>query len=81
MKSEAAFSVAIDSLLTASAALDAVGMEKTSALSLKLASLVVEAKKKNTKDKKEKKTNKDKKDSKSSSSSKSSKNDSKSSKK
>lgn len=48
-----AFDVAIDSLLTASAALDSVGMEKSSSLSLKLASLVVEAKKKDVKDKKD----------------------------
>ena len=55
MKSTAAFNVAIDSLLTASAALDSVGMGNTSTLSLKLASLVVEAKKKKEKlDKEEK---------------------------
>lgn len=48
-----AFDIAIDSLLTASAALDSVGMEKSSSLSLKLASLVVEAKKKDVKDKKD----------------------------
>ena len=54
MKSSAAFDVAIDSLLTASAALDNVGMEKTASLSLKLASLVVEAKKKKNEDKKDK---------------------------
>lgn len=46
MSAAAGFDIAIDSLLTASAALDGVGMEKTAALSLKLASLVVEAKKK-----------------------------------
>lgn len=48
-----AFDVAIDSLITASAALDSVGMEKSSGLSLKLAALVVEAKKsgKSAKDK------------------------------
>jgi len=40
-----AFDVATDSLLTASAALDEVGMDNGSKLSLKLASLVVEAKK------------------------------------
>lgn len=49
----AAFDIAIDSLLTASAALDSVGMPKSSSLSLKLASLVVEAKKKDVKDKKD----------------------------
>ena len=48
-----AFDIAIDSLLTASAALDSVGMPKSSSLSLKLASLVVEAKKKDVKDKKD----------------------------
>lgn len=53
--SSSAFDLAIDSLLTASAALDSVGMEKSSSLSLKLASLVVEAKKKDSKDKKDKK--------------------------
>lgn len=42
-KVSSAYSVAIDSLLTASAALDSVGMDKTSALSLRLCSLVVEA--------------------------------------
>jgi hypothetical protein len=47
--SSSAFDVAIDSLLTASAALDVVGMEKSSSLSLKLAALVVEAKKKDPK--------------------------------
>lgn len=47
-----AFDVAFDSLLTASAALDEVGMANGSQLSLKLASLVVEAKKgKSAKDK------------------------------
>lgn len=51
--SSSAFDLAIDSLLTASAALDSVGMEKSSTLSLKLASLVVEAKKKDQ-DKKDK---------------------------
>lgn len=53
MEASAAFNVAIDSLLTASAALDSVGMSKTSAFSLKLASFVVEAKK-STEDAKEK---------------------------
>jgi len=52
LKSEAAFAVAIDSLLTASAALDSVGMEKSAAFSLKLASIVVEAKKKDKESKK-----------------------------
>lgn len=47
-----AFDMAIDSLLTASAALDTVGMEKSASLSLKLASLVVEAKKKKVEDSK-----------------------------
>lgn len=46
MSSTAALDIAIDSLLTASAALDSVGMDNGSTLSLKLASLVVEAKKK-----------------------------------
>lgn len=44
----AGFDIAIDSLLTASAALDSLGMEKTATLSLKLASIIVEAKKKDT---------------------------------
>jgi hypothetical protein len=42
--SASAFDVAIDSLLTASAALDSINLGRGSALSLKLASLVVEAK-------------------------------------
>ncbi len=42
----AAFNIAIESLLTASAALDDVGMEKNAALSLRIASIVVEAKEK-----------------------------------
>lgn len=42
------YDVAIDSLLTASAALDSVGLERSSTVSLKLASLVLEAKKKET---------------------------------
>ena len=46
MESAAAYDVAIDSLLTASAALDSVGLEKSAVISLKLASLIVEAKKK-----------------------------------
>lgn len=54
--SVSAFDVAIDSLLTASAALDAVGMANSSTLSLKIASIVVEAKKK---DKEEKMSPKD----------------------
>ena len=60
--SSSAFDIAIDSLLTASAALDSVGFEKSSIISLKLASFVVEAKKKE-KDKKDSKKDK-KKDSK-----------------
>lgn len=65
MKAQAAFAVALDSLLTASAALDAVGMEKTAEVSLRLASLVAEAKKKDKDSKKSKKDSKDsKKDSK-----------------
>ncbi len=50
-----AFDVAIDSLLTASAALDQVGLGRGSALVLKIASLTVEAKKKDKKDKDSKK--------------------------
>lgn len=46
MEASAAYDVAIDSLLTASAALDSVGLGRGSAFSLKLASLVVVAKKK-----------------------------------
>lgn len=42
----AAFDVAIDGLLTASAALDSIGLSNGSSLSLKLATLVVNAKKK-----------------------------------
>jgi len=53
LEASASFDVAIDSLLTASAALDSVGMEKSSSLSLKLASLVIEAKKKEKDSKKE----------------------------
>jgi len=52
--SNAAFDVAIDSLLTASAALDSVGMEKSATFSLKLASLIVEAKKDKAEEKKKK---------------------------
>jgi hypothetical protein len=60
-----AFDVAIDSLLTASAALDQVGLERGSALVLKIASLTVEAKKKDKKDSQSAKDKKsDKKDSK-----------------
>ncbi len=58
LETSAAFDVAIDSLLTASAALDSVGMSKSSAFSLKLASLVVEAKKAEKKDSKESKADK-----------------------
>ena len=59
--SSAAFDVAIDSLLTASAALDSVGLSRGSAFSLKLASLVVEAKKKDAaKDKEKEKAAKEK---------------------
>src|SRR6185436_16032743 len=55
-----ALDVAIDSLLTASAALDRAGLERGSSLSLKLASLVVEAKKKEDSKKKDsKKSNSD----------------------
>lgn len=55
-----AFDVAIDSLLTASAALDKVGLPRGSSFSLKLASLVVEAKKKEDSKKKDsKKSSKD----------------------
>lgn len=41
----AAYDVAIDSLITASAALDSLGLEKSATVSLKLASFIVEAKK------------------------------------
>lgn len=58
MESSAAYDVAIDSLLTASAALDSVGLGRGSALTLKIASLVVEAKKKDKKDKDSKKSSK-----------------------
>jgi cobalamin biosynthesis Mg chelatase CobN len=54
-----ALDVAIDSLLTASAALDRAGLEKGSSLSLKLASLVVEAKKKDEKKKSDSKKKSD----------------------
>ena len=59
MKSSAAFDVAIDSLLTASAALDSVGLDRGSALTLKIASLVVEAKKEDKKKKDKKKSSTD----------------------
>ena len=75
-----AFDVAIDSLLTASAALDKVGFEKGSSFSLKLASIVVEAKKKEKAKAKAKKDSKTSKDSKSSKDSKKTSKDSKSSK-
>lgn len=45
MASTASFDVAIDGLLTASAALDSINMANSSTVSLKLASLIVEAKK------------------------------------
>jgi len=45
----AAYDVAIDSLITASAAFDALGMPKSATVSLKLASLTVEAKKSDSK--------------------------------
>lgn len=57
-KVSSAFDVAIDSLLTASAALDHVGLGRGSAISLKLASLVVEAKKKEKDSKKSSKDSK-----------------------
>jgi len=41
-----AFDIAIDSLLTASAALDTIGFDKSATISLKLASFITEAKKK-----------------------------------
>jgi len=50
-----AFNVAIDSLLTASAALDSIGLDKGSATILKLASMVIEAKKEDKKKKSKKK--------------------------
>lgn len=55
LETSVAYDVAIDSLLTASAALDSVGLGRGSAFSLKLASLVVEAKKKDKDAKKDKK--------------------------
>lgn len=84
LEPSAAFDVAIDSLLTASAALDSVGLGRGSALVLKLASLTVEAKKKDKKDKDSKKKDsqsaKDKKSDKKSDSKKSDKKDSQSAK-
>lgn len=59
-KTSSAFNVAIDSLLTASAALDSVGFNKSSALSLRLASFVVDAAKKKTKKDEKKKDDKKK---------------------
>lgn len=60
LEPSAAFDVAIDSLLTASAALDSVGLGRGSALVLKIASLTVEAKKKEKDSKKDsKKSSKD----------------------
>lgn len=76
MTAQAHFDIAVDSLLSASASLDELGFDKGSAISLKIASLVVEAKKKDmafkekmkdlkdAKDKKDSKDKKDKKDSK-----------------
>lgn len=58
-KVSSAYDVAIDSLLTASAALDHVNLGRGSAISLKLASLVVEAKKKEKDSKKSKDSKKD----------------------
>jgi hypothetical protein len=62
--STASYDVAIDSLLTASAALDSIGFEKSATISLQLASFIVEAKKKEVKKDKKKDMKKDKKDSK-----------------
>lgn len=53
-KVSSAYDVAIDSFLTASAALDSVGLGRGSAISLKLASLVINAKKKEKESKKSK---------------------------
>ncbi|HEY5268016.1 MAG TPA: hypothetical protein VII94_02685 [Candidatus Saccharimonadales bacterium] len=79
LEAAAAFDVAIDSLLTASAALDSVGLGQGSSLTLKIASLVVQAKKKEEKSKKDEKKKKDdkKKSSKDSQSAKDKKSDSK----
>jgi hypothetical protein len=75
-KVSSAYNVAIDSLLVASAALDSIGLGQGSSISLKLASLVVEAKKKDKDSKKD-----SKKSSKDSNSAKDKKKDSKDSKK
>jgi hypothetical protein len=80
MEPSVAFDVAIDSLLTASAALDSVGLGRGSALTLKIASLVVEAKKKDKKEKDSKKSSKDSHSAKDKKSSKDSKDSKKSSK-
>ena len=53
-KTSSAYNVAIDGLLTASAALDSLGLDTGSALTLKIASFVVDAKKKEVDAKKEK---------------------------
>src|ERR1700722_1506545 len=53
-----AFDVAIDSLLTASAALDSLGLDRGSSFALKIASFVVNAKKKEKESKKSKKDSK-----------------------
>lgn len=77
-KESTAYDIALDSLLTASAALDSVGFAKSAAISLKIASLVAEAAKKKEKakgKKDEKSTSKSKKED---SKSKSKKEDSKS---
>jgi hypothetical protein len=58
MQSSAAYEVAVDSLLTASAALDSLGFDRGSVFTLKIASLVVEAKKKEEKKKSDKKKGK-----------------------
>lgn len=58
------YAVAIDSLLTASAALDALNMGRGATLSLKLAELVLAAKKKDSEDKEEKDSKKEEKGSK-----------------
>lgn len=84
MSTAEALNVAIDGLLTASAALDAVGLNDGSTVSLKLASLVVQAKKEMTSaDKKKlvKKLQKGKKDKKPSSKKPSSSSSSKTTKK
>jgi hypothetical protein len=82
-KVSSAYDVAIDSLLIASAQLDSIGLGRGSAISLKLASLVVEAKKKEKDSKKDsKKSSKDsKKDSNSAKDKKKDSKDSKDSKK